>query len=321
MDQTALIRIGFYVCTTIAVVLAVQALFLAISGPILKKRNINRRLKAMDEAGSGEKALMLLKAERGIGESDLRLLGWLRRLLVQSGLRLTVPKLMLIQVIIISSTFAIFTLLFRLPQHYGLPAALLIGGLLPLQVIRVIRNMRAAKFASQLPDALDIVVRSLRSGHPVPIAFSLVGKELQDPAGTEFGLTIDEMTYGLDMTQALRNLGERIALADLSLLITAVTLQTTSGGNLSEVLSNLSKVLRDRFQLRRKVRSLSAEGRMSGYGLFVLPILIAGSIFVQNPPYYTDVWNEPVFQLTFGGLVIWSLIGDLIMYKLINFKY
>jgi tight adherence protein B len=321
MDQTALIRIGFYVCSTIAVILVAQALFLAISRPLGRRQSVNRRLKAVEAAGSGEKALMLLKAERGIDDGDLRLIGWLRRLLVQSGLRMTVARLLLLQVILVCVTFAVCTLLVRLPQLYGLAAAAVIGVVLPLQIIRMIRTRRAAKFATQLPDALDVVVRSLRSGHPVPTAFSLVGKEMADPVGTEFGLTIDEMTYGLDMPQALRNLGERVGLADLSLLVTAVTLQSTSGGNLSEVLSNLSKVLRERFQLRRKVRSLSAEGRLSGYGLFVLPMLISGGIFVQNPRYYTDVWNEPAFLPILAGLVIWSLIGDLMMYKMINFKY
>jgi tight adherence protein B len=321
MDQTALLRIGFYVCTTIAVVLAAQALFLLVMRPVNRQQNVNRRLKAIGETASGELALKLVKSERGITRDDLRMVGWLRRLLVQSGLRIGIAHLLALQTAIICIVFAICTLLLQLPQYYGLLAAAVIGGLLPLQVIRFIRNQRASKFASQLPDALDIIVRSLRSGHPVPTAFSLVGKEMQDPAGTEFGLTIDEMTYGMDMPQALRNLGERVGVADLSLLVTAVSLQSSSGGNLTEVLSNLSKVLRERFQLRRKVRSLSAEGRMSGYGLFVLPMLIAGVIFVQNPRYYTDVWDEPVFLPILGGLIIWSFIGDLMMYKMINFKY
>ena len=321
MDQTALLRIGFYVCTTLAVVLAAQALFLLVMRPVNRRQSINRRLRAMAETESGEQALKLVKAERGIVGDDIQMLSWFRRLLVQSGLRIGVTRLFTMQAVIFGAVFAIATLLLQVPQLYGLLAAVVLGGLLPIQIIRFIRNLRASKFATQLPDALDIVVRSLRSGHPVPTAFALVGKEMSDPAGTEFGLTIDEMTYGLDMQHALRNLGQRVGLADLSLLVTAVSLQSSSGGNLTEVLSNLSKVLRERFQLRRKVRSLSAEGRMSGYGLFVLPMLIAGAIFVQNPGYYTDVASEPVFLPILGGLIIWSLIGDLIMYKMINFKY
>jgi tight adherence protein B len=191
----------------------------------------------------------------------------------------------------------------------------------PLQIVRIIRSRRQKKFAEQLPEGLDIIVRGLRSGHPVSVAFSLVGRELQDPIGSEFGITIDEMTYGLDMTRALRNLADRVGIPDMSLLVTAVALQSSSGGNLGEVLSNLSRVLRDRFQLRRKVRALSAEGRFSAIGLAILPVLIGGLIFVQNPRYYSDVWDEPIFMPALYGLIVWSLIGNLIMRKMINFKY
>jgi tight adherence protein B len=129
------------------------------------------------------------------------------------------------------------------------------------------------------------------------------------------------MTYGLELPRALVNLSERVGVADLSLLVTAVSLQSGAGGNLSDVLQNLSKVLRDRFQLRRKVRALSAEGRFSAYGLFILPILIFLAIYLQTPQYYTDAWQSPIFKVSIVGLCFWSLIGDYIMYKMINFKY
>ena len=180
---------------------------------------------------------------------------------------------------------------------------------------------RQAAFTQQLPDALDVVVRSLKSGHPVPTAMALVGREMTDPIGSEFGITIDEMTYGLDLPRALVNLSERVGVPDLSLLVTAVSLQSGTGGNLSEVLQNLSKVLRDRFQLRRKVRALSADGRFSAYGLFILPILIFLAIYLPNPRYYTDAWQNPMFKVSIVGLCVWSLIGDYIMYKMINFKF
>jgi tight adherence protein B len=107
----------------------------------------------------------------------------------------------------------------------------------------------------------------------------------------------------------------------MSLLVTAVSLQSSAGGNLGEVLENLSRVLRERFQLRRKVRSLSAEGRFSAYGLTVLPPLIGLAIYFPNPRYYTDVWYLPTFQLVMGGLIVWKILGDLMIYKMINFKY
>jgi tight adherence protein B len=198
---------------------------------------------------------------------------------------------------------------------------LIIGASVPMLVLKIARTTRQRTFISQLPDALDVIVRSLRSGHPVPVALNMVGKELSDPIGTEFGITVDEMTYGLEIEQALRNLNERVGHQDLSLLVTAVSLQTSTGGNLTEILGNLSKVIRDRFQLRRKVRSLSAEGRISAYGLTALPIIIFFVINFQNPAYYGDAWNEPIFIPALVVISVWSLIGDLIMYKMINFKF
>lgn len=153
------------------------------------------------------------------------------------------------------------------------------------------------------------------------MAFALVGRELPDPIGTEFGITIDEMTYGLDMPRAMNNLADRVGVPDMSLLVTAVSLQSTSGGNLGEILTNLSQVLRDRFQLKRKVRALSAEGRFSAIGLGVLPVVIFVGVFVQNPNYYLDASNEPAFLPAVGGLIIWAVLGNIMMHKMVNFKY
>jgi tight adherence protein B len=150
---------------------------------------------------------------------------------------------------------------------------------------------------------------------------SMVGREMADPIGTEFGITVDEMTYGLDAEQALMNMYGRVGHPELALLITAVSLQTATGGNLSEVLENLAKIIRERFQLRRKVRALSAEGRISAYALSAIPIILAVYINFVNPDYYGGVWNEPIFFPIMIAIGIWSIVGDIIMYKMINFKY
>jgi tight adherence protein B len=321
MDSEALTRIAFVVCTAIATIFLVEAVYSTFIAPTIKKREVNRRLRALRSGGNGEQAMLALKAERGISIDNLGLASNLSRLLIQSGLRLTPTKFV---AFMSAGTVGVFTTLFvmtLLPVYAQAGIAMVLGVLLPLQFVRVIRNKRIKRFAEQLPEALDVIVRSLRSGHPVPVALSLVGREMADPVGSEFGITVDEMTYGLDLPRAIRNLGERVGLSDLALLITAVSLQSQSGGNLAEVLSNLSKVLRERFQLRRKVRSLSAEGRMSGWGLALLPLMIAAAIFVQTPQYYLDVWSHPMFIPVILGLCAWSLLGDVIMYKMINFKY
>lgn len=304
-----------------AVIFLAEALYLGIIAPARARRAINRRLRVQHDVSGGEQAMIRLKAERGIDDQNPSVVGGLRRLLVQSGLSLTPGRFLTIVVALSVVTVALLMVFTSLSTSLCGAIGVGIGLFMPLLVVRFIRKRRMNAFAAQLPDALDVVVRSLRSGHPVPTALTLVGREMADPIGTEFGLTTDELTYGLDLPRALQNLAARVGVADMSLLVTAVSLQSSTGGNLGEVLENLSRVLRDRFQLKRKVRSLSAEGRFSAYGLTIMPIAIFFAIYLPNPHYYSDVWHEPTFQIMMGGLVIWKIIGDLMIYKMINFKY
>jgi len=321
MDTGFIIRMTFYVCSALAVIFLVEALYFGLIAPMRSRRAVNRRLRVQTDVTGGEQAMFKLKAERGIGDRDLAGMGGIRKMLVQSGLSITLARFLTIIVLACAGLIAGLLVLTTLPFAASIAIGLVVGIGLPLFVVRYIRNRRRAEFQTQLPDALDVVVRSLRSGHPVPTALTLVGREMADPIGSEFGLTTDELTYGLDLTQALQNLSARVGVADMSLLVTAVSLQSSAGGNLGEVLENLSRVLRERFQLKRKVRSLSAEGRFSAYGLTILPILIALAIYFPNPRYYTDVWHTPTFQIVMGGLIVWKIIGDLMIVKMINFKY
>lgn len=320
MDTGFFIRMAFYVSSALAVIFIAEAFYLGVIAPVRARRAINRRLRVQHDITGGEQAMVRLKEERGITD-DLAMMGGLRRMLVQSGLALRLGRFLFIVAAACVLLVAGLLVLTTMPPLLGVGIGLAIGIGLPLFVVRYIRNRRRAEFQAQLPDALDVVVRSLRSGHPVPTALALVGREMADPLGTEFGLTTDEVTYGLDLPRALQNLSDRVGVADMSLLVTAVSLQSSAGGNLSEVLENLSKVLRDRFQLKRKVRSLSAEGRFSAYGLTILPVAIALAIYFPNPRYYSDVWHLPLFQISMGALIIWKIIGDIMIYKMINFKY
>ena len=321
MNADFLIRMTFYVCSAAALIFLAEAFYLGVIAPLRSRRAINERLRLQSSVSGGEQAMLTLKARRGINDQDLSVMGGIRKMLIQSGLPLTLRRFMVITALTCAALVIGLTVLTALPYYVNIAAGLALGLGLPFFVVRFIRNRRKAQFQTQLPDALDVVVRSLRSGHPVPTALALVGREMADPIGSEFGLTTDELTYGLDLPQALQNLASRVGVPDMSLLVTAVSLQSSAGGNLSEVLENLSKVLRDRFQLKRKVRSLSAEGRFSAIGLTILPIFIALAIYFPNPRYYSDVWHLPMFQIVMAGLVVWQLLGDLVMYKMINFKY
>ena len=143
-----------------------------------------------------------------------------------------------------------------------------------MQVLKFRRNRRHKIFGVQLPEALELITRSLKAGHPVPVAISMVSREMPDPIGTEFGVVADEVTYGSDLVSALHNLYERVGQEDLPLFVTAVSIQSSSGGNLREILDGLSATIRDRGKLKRKVRAISTEGRMSAYILTAVPCLL-----------------------------------------------
>ena len=163
-------------------------------------------------------------------------------------------------------------------------------------------------------------MRSLRAGHPVPIAISMVAREMPDPVGTEFGVVADEITYGADLETGMRNLFFRIGQEDLPLFVTAVAIQGSTGGNLGEILENLSAVIRERFKMRRKIRALAAEGRASALILSSLPIVMFLVIQVITPEFYASVWNEEITKIGLAMAGGWMSIGNFIMYRMVNFR-
>jgi tight adherence protein B len=194
------------------------------------------------------------------------------------------------------------------------------GFALPIAVLRAMRAGRQAKFEEQLPDAIETVVRGLKAGHAVSVAIASVGKNMPDPAGAEFRLTAAEMTYGLDLESAMTNLYARVGQPDLGLVALAVSIQSKTGGNLSEVLANLSRVIRERFKLRRKARALSSEGRFSALILSSMPVLLFCVIYILSPSYYSEALRDSTSRSILGGAVLWMLLGNYIMYRMVRIR-
>jgi tight adherence protein B len=285
------------------------------------RKNVNRRLKVMDNKVDRESVLIQLRRERGLTASgDYRLpLINLNRLLLQSGLSLGFGKLGMIAAAFALGGFAVGMMVDGTLWH-ALLMALFCGLALPVLLLKILRGRRQKKFAAQFPDAIDIITRSLRAGHPVPVAISMVAREMPDPIGTEFGIVTDEITYGADLESAMRSLFYRVGSDDLPLFVTAVAIQGSTGGNLGEILENLSRVIRERFKMRRKIKSLAAEGRASALILSSLPIAMMGIILFLVPDFYGSVWKE---DLTKIGLLLagcWMGIGNFIMYRMVNFR-
>lgn len=304
-----------------AVFLGVEAVYFAISKRSSYVRKVNSRLKLMHKAGDQHEVLVELRRSRGLdsqGRYKLPLI-WFNSLVLQSGVRIGISRLlMLMAMLAMAGGFAT-----ALAGHdwYAIVAAALAGGIgLPIMVLRNLRKRRRAKFEEQLPEAVDIMVRSLKAGHPLPVAISMVAREMDDPIGTEFGLTSDELTYGLDLESAMQQTSARVGQDDFSLVVVAISIQAKTGGNLSELLANLSRVLRGRFKMRRRVKAVSAEGRMSALGLSCLPFLVFGALMVFAPNFYGELWNEPAIHYGLGGAGIMMMIGNFIMYRMVNFR-
>jgi tight adherence protein B len=310
-----------YLLVALAAGLFVEAIYLLVFPARSYRKNINRRLKLMDGQTDREAMLAQIRRERGLsrsGDYTLPLVA-LNRLILQSGLTTGIGKFAIYCGIGAMFAFGA-VMLTRGDLIEALGAALFCCTLLPLLVLKFKRGRRQKQFGAQFPDALDIIVRSLRAGHPVPIAISMVARQMADPIGTEFGIVADEITYGADLETGMRNLYFRLGQEDLPLFVTAVAIQSSTGGNLGEILENLSSVIRQRFKMRRKIRALASEGRASAMILSSLPILIFLVIQVVTPHFYASVWHEDLTKMALAGAVGWMLIGNLIMFRMVNFK-
>ena len=310
-----------YLFVALAAGLTVEAVYLLFFNTRSYRKNVNRRLKLLDGRPDREGVMVQLRRERGLDTSgNYRLpLVALNRLILQSGLKIGIAKFAIYLVVLALFAFGlVMATRTNLLEAFG--AALFCCTLLPLLVLNIKRGRRQKQFGAQFPDALDIIVRSLRAGHPVPIAITMVAREMADPIGSEFGTVADEITYGADLETAMRNLYFRIGQDDLPLFVTAVAIQSSTGGNLGEILENLSAVIRQRFKMRRKIKALASEGRASAMILSSLPIVMFLVIQVITPEFYASVWHEDLTKIGLGAAGAWMLIGNFIMFKMVNFK-
>ena len=311
-----------YMLAAASVILAGEALYLSFAGRRSRSLAVNRRLKRLAGEAPAEQTLQGLLRERGLTDSGDFLFGmvWLNRLYTQSGITGN-PLTFAATFLLAGLAMALLLAFFNFSTLASLLTFLVVGLVLPLLVLRRARNKRIRKFAKQLPDALDMIVRSLRAGHPASVAIGLVAREMPDPLGTEFGIVSDEITFGLSIEQAVRKLSQRVGFEGLQLLSVSLSIQAKTGGNLTEILSNLSSVLRERQKLRMKIRALSAEGRVSAWIISLFPIVMFFTLQILAPAYYGGVWGNPLVFPIFLFFGLWALLGDFIMYRMVTFDF
>ncbi|MES3002702.1 MAG: type II secretion system F family protein [Pseudomonadota bacterium] len=244
----------------------------------------------------------------------------LDRVILQSGLNWTVSKLLLACVGICLLAWFSVTSGLRQPVLLGLAAGVVVG-VLPFVYLSYRRTRRLRKFERQLPEALDLITRALRAGHAFAASLKMAGEELSEPIAGELATVHDEVNFGVSLEQALTHLSERVPLTDLRYFVVAVLLQRESGGNLTEILTNLSQLIRERLKLMGKVRVLSSEGRLSAWILAIMPFFLAGVMNLVNPEFMRPLWTDPIGH----SIIKWTLgmmfVGILIMRKIVKIRY
>jgi len=305
-----------------AVLLGMQALYWGLFKERREQQIVNRRLALTAQLANPAEVLQALRKERGIEFLDsIPSLRPFNDLIVQSGIRLSGAGLLLA----IGMLAVVAFLLFKfatfgsdlLAVAFAVPAAIALLYLF----LQWVRRRRIAAFSEQLPEALDVIVRGLRAGHPFRVALGLVAREMPDPVGTEFGIVADEIMFGLEQSTAVDNLGDRVGLEDIAFFSTAVNIQSETGGNLGEILSRLSTLLRSRAKLRLKVRALSSEGRLSAIALSLTPFILFMIITLLSPDYFVSIKDHWItLPATILGLLM-LVVGNVLLYRMVHFKF
>jgi tight adherence protein B len=239
-----------------------------------------------------------------------------RLLLYQASLKWTAGGLILFCM----AGFVFSSYLFHLKSDNTI-MSLLIGvvvGAAPLAFVLFKRGRRFGKFEAELPDALDLMVSALRVGHSLNSALSLVARECPDPVCTEFRICYDEQNYGLELRTAMDNLVTRMPLQDLKIVTTAILIQKESGGNLAEVLEKTGQVIRERFRLKRQIMTHTAQGRLTGLILTLLPVVLGFMLYMVNPKTMSLLWTREVGVKLLYISATMTFIGGLIIRKIVN---
>jgi tight adherence protein B len=250
----------------------------------------------------------------------------LEKLITQSGVRITLGALLLSSAVLAGLAFlavlqlAVTGLSVGILVLLGVVAAAA-AAMIPIAVLKVMRARRERKFEEQFPEALDLLSRALRAGHAFTTGLEMVAEELPAPVGPEFRLLYEQQNYGMPLPEALQAFAERLMSLDARFFVTAVLIQRESGGNLSEILENLSQVIRTRFRVKRQTRVISAHGRITGWILVCLPPVVFLVMTVLDAGYRATMFGSPLgIQMLLGALIL-QVIGTLIIRKIINVEY
>ncbi|MDN7183085.1 type II secretion system F family protein [Caballeronia sp. SEWSISQ10-4 2] len=319
----------FVILLFVAVVLGIEGVYQwwnSRHGPAA--RRLEQRIQALSAGAQvqGER-LTILKERMLSGSKPLDALmmrmprvQMLDRIILQSGLSLTVGRLVVhsvvaVAIVAVAASFA--------PLPVPMPLIALAGvTALAFPTLRVLRcrRKRLRVLERQLPEAADMISRALRAGHSFSSAIGMLGSEFAEPMGGEFRIVFDEINYGVTLNDALMNLATRVPVHDLRYFVIAVLIQRETGGNLAEILDSIAALVRARLQLFDKVRVLSAEGRLSAWILGLLPFVTAGAIHVLNPTFLAVLWEDPAGLTVVETVLVSMVFGVLWMRRIVQIR-
>lgn len=312
-----------YIVTFLAVLFLVEGIYLAVFGKsIAVNKRFNRRLEMLDKGGRRDEVLEQLRKEMGqhLGSQGIPLYSMLSTKAQRANIAFSPVQLILIMAVLAMIVFLALTFLTETSVAIRaiIAAGMGIGGVYIW--VNNKANKRIGMIEEQLPDAVELMVRSLRVGHPFSSALASVASEIKDPLASEFGVISDEAAYGRDMGETLKDMAERLDLQDMRFLAVAVTIQQQSGGNLAEILDGLAKVIRSRFRLFRRVKAITSEARFAGTFLSGFPLVALVAINLLDPNYYDEAMLHPFFVPACIVVGVFLVANIVVMKALVNIK-
>ena len=280
----------------------------------------SRRMKLIRAGASAEEVIELLKPAEASGPfRRIPVWGDLQNELKRAGLS-TAPTVVTILTIGIC-VLAYLLLSLKLPVVLAAAPAVLVPPIGVALGIRHVAQRRKETLVRQLPDALELMSRGLKVGHPINATVASVAEDMPDPIGSEFGLIVDQVSFGQSLPEAFGEFAERVDLEDVHYLTTSVKIQHGTGGDLAEILGTLSRVIRDRMIMRQKIKSISSEARMSAMLLSAIPVFIFVFMRFSLPSYFGDVSDDPLYVPMLVMIVTFIVLNAVVLRKLVNFKF
>ncbi len=278
----------------------------------------SRRMRMIQDGRSIEERLALLRPTARAGSlAWLPLFGGLPLKLRRARVSMAPARFAGLCLVATVLVFAVLAL--RFPVWMAIAAALVAGIGLPLAALRIRISAQRKTLIAQLPDALDLLARGLRVGHPLNASIGAVAQQMPDPVGSEFGLVFDQVNYGENLPDAFQDFAERVDIEDVHYLSSSIGIQHGTGSDLARMIDVLSKVIRNRIMLRRKVHAISAEGRLTAVFLSVVPVMMFGFTTLTAPEYFGGVMDDPLFIPMAVTVVFLTVLNAVVMNRLVNF--